>query len=158
MPVVSVNVDVTVWWEDSGEKGERRFVIPLAVEDIIERPRPDELLSTKLKEKIPFANWLRLEVKVDNIWRTGQNELLYDRSHDEDARPSEELVMESLWQTQRDMWRSDPRGRGNTQMTVVLKILPHIHKVDYFLDDVVMPGLNHENVSELLVELKCMIK
>lgn len=159
MSVVSVNVDVTVWWDDSGEKGERKFVIPLAREDIIGRPRPDELLSTKLKEEIPFAKWLRLEVKVDNKWRIGRNELLYDRSHDEEARPSEELVMGSISHGQEEMWAGDPRGKYNTKMSVVLKILRgDIHNVGYFLDDVVMPRrVRGGDLSTLLVCLRDVI-
>ena len=83
MSRVSVDVKVRVWWEDVGGKDERKFIIPLACPEIRGRPRPDELLATKLKEKIPFAYWLRLEVKVDNKWITGRKERLYDRSHDE---------------------------------------------------------------------------
>ena len=83
MSGVSVDVKVTVWWEDVGGKDERKLIIPLACPAIRGHPRPDELLATKLKEKIPFARWLRLEVQVDNKWTLGRQDLVYDQSHDE---------------------------------------------------------------------------
>jgi hypothetical protein len=137
MSGLSVDVNVTVWWEDVGGKDERKFIIPLACPDIRGRPRPDELLATKLKEKIPFARWLRLEVQVDNKWRLGRKDVVYDQSHDEDARPSEREVMESITRHQREiLWGGDPR------VSVELKILPEMpHNVGYVLDDVAMPRI-----------------
>ena len=144
MSGLSVDVNVTVWWEDVGGKDERKFIIPLACPDIRGRPRPDELLATKLTEMIPFARWLRLEVQVDNKWILGRKDVVYDQSHDEDARPSEREVMESITRHQREIiWRGDPR------VSVELKILPEVpHNVGYFLDDDLMPRIPRMSMTD----------
>jgi hypothetical protein len=133
MPTMSV--DVNVWWEDAGVKHERTFIIALAQEDVIGSPRPDELLSTKLKEKIPFEYWLSLSVKVDNQLRPGKMEKLYDRKID-----TEEEVDEDLKLTQENMWLSDPEGKYNTKMVCVLKRVPPVVKGLNFVDSVPMPN------------------
>ena len=137
MSGLSVDMDVTVWWEDAGGKDERKFIIPIACPEIRGHPRPDELFATKLKEKIPFAKWLRLEVQVGNKWTRGFRDLVYNQSHDEDSRPSEQQVMERITRRQREIiWGGDPR------VSVELKILPEVpHNVVFFLDDVAMPRI-----------------
>ena len=154
MSDMSVNVDVTVWWEDVGGRGERKFLIPLAREAILGRPRPDELLATKLTQTIAFEKWLALEVNLGNRWGS---EKLCDRSWDEFARPTEQNVIDCLARIQHLMWISDPQGEYDTKMSVVLKITPEVpHRLTHFIDDVVMPTIPRLLMDNLLARLDAL--
>ena len=148
--IPAMSVDVNVWYEDAGVKHERSFIIELAKEDIIGSPRPDELLSTKLKEKIPFESWLSLSVKVDDQFRQGRMEPLYDRKFDTEEEVDDDLKLE-----QEDMWNRDPEGKYNTKMVCVLKRMPPVRNRLNFLDSVPTPT-KHSDVRLLLKALQIL--
>jgi hypothetical protein len=95
-PAIAVTVDVR--WEG----GDRTFNLALTHEAILASRTGDTLLANTLREKIkvPFLHWRRLEVQLAHIWSTGQGQVIYSHSSDEDHRTSQEQVIEilSLWQ------------------------------------------------------------
>lgn len=141
IPAMSLDVNVTSWWQDAGVKEERKFIIALA---------HDELLSTKLKEKIPFESWLSLSVKIDDQFRSGRMEILYERKYD-----TEEDVDDELERTQQNMWNSDPEGKYNTKMVCVLERMPPVVSRLNLLDSVPMPT-KHNDVRLLLKALQIL--
>jgi len=140
MPAGPVDVDVTEWWEDAGGKDERKFIITLVREDIIGHPRFDELLSTKLKEKVPFESWLSLSVKDRE---DDEPEIVYDREDDEPF--TEEEVNEDLKLIQEEMWD------GDLNRVCVLKRVPPVGHSD----SVPVPT-DHRNVRLLLKALQML--
>ncbi len=140
MPAGPVDVDVTEWWEDAGGKDERKFIITLVREDIIGHPRFDELLSTKLKEKVPFESWLSLSVKDRE---DDEPEIVYDREDDEPL--TEEEVTENLKLIQEEMWD------GDLNRVCVLKRVPPVGHSD----SVPVPT-DHINVRLLLKALQML--